>query len=165
MHNKAAEILFQYPKQTIIVHLKGLARVLINPGLDINCLMLNSQNSLSGCAAKDAKNLIDGLKLKFSYMNKFQSIVATWSIILLIATYLGALIGLWILFRQGDWRILTLLLTLTAYFSILSAGGESVSRFRIPFLPFLAIMASIGITSIYESITHIASSRKHYPDR
>lgn len=164
MRKKALEIFVQYPKQTFMVHASGLVRVLINPGLDLICIMLNQQGNISGCAAENAESFLDRITEKLSNMSTFQKAVATWSILLLLAVYAGAAIGIWVLFRQNNRIALMLLIILIAYFSLLSAGGESVSRFRIPFLPFLAILASAGLVNIFNFLRgnsfHIFSLNK-----
>ena len=149
VRQKAMEIFRQYPKQTLIVHLKGLARVLINPGLDLICVMLNQQNDPSACAVEDSKDFLSQIAEKFSVMDNFQKVVAIWGIILLLVVYTGTTLGIWFLIRHHNWFVLILFLTLIAYFSLLSAGGESVSRFRIPFLPFLGIITGIGLVSTF----------------
>jgi hypothetical protein len=71
-----------------------------------------------------------------------ESIVETalgaWTAALLVF----ALIGAWALRRDG----LGLLLILTvAYFVLISAGGESESRFRVPVVPQYAMLAAAGV--------------------
>jgi hypothetical protein len=60
------------------------------------------------------------------------------------ALVLLALAGLWSLRRRDP--ALALLIALTAaYFLLISAGGESEYRFRVPVVPLLAIAAGMGL--------------------
>lgn len=149
MREKAIEIFRAYPKLTLIVHLKGLVKVIAYPGFDIICIMLNQRGELSGCQAEGADGFLDQLANKLSHMNTLQLSMAIWATILLISTYLSSVLGLIYLASQKNWSAILLMLSLIFYFAILSAGGESVSRFRIPFMPFLGILAGTGLSYVF----------------
>ena len=53
---------------------------------------------------------------------------------------------------------MALLIALTvAYFVVISAGGESEARFRVPVIPHLAIAAAMGVEAIRRSVVADAS--------
>lgn len=146
----ALEIFKEYPVDTFKVHIKGVVRFLINPGLDTICAQINRENNTAGCALNENQDsgFIGALLAKFSAMNSLQIVIALWSILLLLLLYLGSLWGAYRLFRQRQWLQLLSLLLMILYFVILSAGGETTSRFRIPVVPFLALFAGIGFDSL-----------------
>jgi hypothetical protein len=71
---------------------------------------------------------------------------------LLFSVYTLAGIGVYYLIRQSNWIVLVFSLIPIFYFALLSAGGESDSRFRIPFLPFLGILAGFGLVNLFHHI-------------
>jgi len=71
--------------------------------------------------------------------------VLGWSTLLLILTCASGVIGCWALFRRRQWPAVMLLLTLIGYFVLLGAGAEANSRFRVPIIPFLALLAAVGL--------------------
>ena len=136
-----------------MVHVKGFVRVMINPGFNLICKTLDdneitfdSENNIQGCTAGNSDGFISQTIDIFGQMSLIERLVAVWEIFLLAGIYLGAIVGAWKLLQKKQWKLLYLLLVMIAYFSALSAGGVSVSRYRIPFIPFLAILAAIGAT-------------------
>ena len=85
---------------------------------------------------------------RFGQMTPVQQFTLIFSALLLAVVYASATIGTAQLVRERRWLILALLFLLITYFVGLSAGGEANSRFRIPVVPFLAILAGTGLTSI-----------------
>ena len=68
-----------------------------------------------------------------------------------------AFLGIWVL-RRSD-RPLAILIALTiGYFIVISAGGESESRFRVPVVPYLTIAAAVAVQRI------ASASRMRTPD-
>jgi 4-amino-4-deoxy-L-arabinose transferase-like glycosyltransferase len=156
MHSKATEIFLEYPVSTFKVHTKGFIKVLANPGLNLFCVMLDSQKvqlddskNVVGCASAENSGLIAQLTSKLKQMNPFAKSVSILEIIMMAAMYAGTAFGSWRLWQQKQWFILSLLLIPLLYFSVLSAGGESVARFRIPMVPFLSILTGIGCFKHY----------------
>ena len=58
-----------------------------------------------------------------------------------------AIIGI-IVLAHRDKRLATLIAATVLYFVVISAGGESEARFRVPVVPQLAIAAAFGIDAI-----------------
>jgi len=63
----------------------------------------------------------------------------------LAIVYFCAAWGLWTLFRLGKGSTAALLLGVIGYFVVISAGPEANTRFRFPAMPFLAVLAGIGV--------------------
>jgi len=63
------------------------------------------------------------------------------------AVILFAIIGLVVMWNR-DRNLAILLATTIAYFLLISAGGESEARFRVPVVPQLAIAAAFGVDAI-----------------
>lgn len=58
-------------------------------------------------------------------------------------------------------RPMALLIVLTvAYFIVISAGGESESRFRVPVMPQLVVAAAIGVEAIRRGVSAAAASSR-----
>ena len=143
----AFEVFRKYPITTVAVHLEGMLKFLINPGLDNICSQLSRSNDIKGCRpASDVPNpgLPDLIRLKFGRMNNLQLAVASWSILFLITLYITSMAGVYELVRLKLWNVLLGLLLVILYFMLLSAGGVTTSRFRIPTIPYWGLLSAIG---------------------
>lgn len=153
MRSTTLDIFRQYPKTTLIVHVKGFVRVMVNPGFNLICTTLDnsdvifdSEDNIQGCEADNSDGFISQTMDKLGQMSLLEKLVAVWAVLLLAGIYLGAIVGTWKLLQKKQWKLLYLLFAIITYFAVLSAGGVSVARYRIPFIPFLAILAAIGAT-------------------
>jgi len=156
MRTQAMEIFRKYPMTTLKVHAIGFVKVFANPGFNLFCIMLDNDpvsldasKNIMGCESSKQGGIIKQTKEKIAEMTWLEILVSILEILLLAAMYLGTALGSWNLLQAKQWYLLYFLLVPIAYFSILSAGGESVSRFRIPIIPFLAILAGIGFSRFY----------------
>ncbi|MHB8776921.1 MAG: ArnT family glycosyltransferase [Anaerolineales bacterium] len=143
----AFEVFRKYPITTVIVHLEGMLKFLINPGLDNICSQLSRSNDIEGCRTAGnvpSPGLLDLIRLKFGRMNNLQLAVAGWSILFLIPLYLTSMAGVYELVRLKLWNVLLGLLLIILYFMLLSAGGVTTSRFRIPTIPYWGLLSAIG---------------------
>jgi hypothetical protein len=153
MRAKAMEIFRQYPMTTLKIHAEGYIGVLANPGFNLFCIMLSNDevrfdaaNNVIGCASNSKGSLITRVQDKLAEMSWLEKLVSFLEVLLLAGMYLGTALGVWKLLQARQWYLLTFLCMLVAYFSILSAGGGTGARFRVPIMPFLAIMAGIGFS-------------------
>lgn len=64
--------------------------------------------------------------------------------ILLTGVYAAAAVGAWWLLRT-DRVALLLLIALTAYLAVVPLGPETYDRFRVPWWPFVALLAAAGL--------------------
>lgn len=140
------DIFQEYPLATLTVHLKGILRFLVNPGLDTICAQVNHLDSVNGCDTGDTgeQGFLTSLMAKFRSMTPIQLAVALWSVFIMLVLYLGSLLGAYSLWHQRNWLFLFTMLLMIAYFIVLSAGGETTSRFRIPAVPFFALLSGVG---------------------
>jgi hypothetical protein len=56
-----------------------------------------------------------------------------------------AVLGLWRLAGAGRWRAVAVTLGALIYFCLVSGGPEAYARFRVPVVPFVAILAGAGV--------------------
>lgn len=163
MREKALRIFFDYPLATLAVHAKGAVKVFANPGFNLFCIMLETQDietdahgNMVGCKFKGGSVLFNQVFGALSNMNLAEKTAATLEMLILTGIYLGAVNGIWKLFKAKRWFLLYFLLIPVVYFVLLSAGGESVSRFRIPFLPFLVVLMGIAFSNVDPALTEKA---------
>ncbi|HEX6287613.1 MAG TPA: glycosyltransferase family 39 protein [Herpetosiphonaceae bacterium] len=153
---EALKIFQRYPGLTVKMLARGVGRLLVDPGYTITCTQLDLQSTALDCfpgrSSMNDPGVIDKALGKLGSMTLVQQLVLLWSTLLLAILYLGAALGTVRLWRERHWLLLALLVLLLAYFIGLSAGGEANSRFRIPIVPFLAILAGAGLTALYEPI-------------
>ncbi len=114
------------------------------PGLA--CKMLGRPALPEAC---DRGTLFDQL----SAMPVVPLVTTLWSLLLGGAVYLGAGIGVVWLFVRRSWRPLVLLLAVIGYFVAISFGGDAISRMRIPFFPYLAILFGVGVWAVVPAIS------------
>lgn len=132
----ALKIFLQYPFHTVMIIVKGIGRMLVGPGIATVCMFLDPANVSHKCS------------LGFWGMSIFQQATIVGQLVILGILYFGGLIGVMYLISQRRWWELYLLLITIIYFVLISAGPEAYSRFRIPIVPFLAILAGVGYEAI-----------------
>ena len=71
--------------------------------------------------------------------------------------YLGATAGLFSLLRHRRYRVCYTLLVFVAYFTAVALGPTATTRYRIPMMPFVAILTATGILAVYQ---HMARRRE-----
>jgi 4-amino-4-deoxy-L-arabinose transferase-like glycosyltransferase len=147
------EILRKYPWATVKTTFLSFIRLMLSPGrsemgqvLGYYPTMLVQHNEVL-----HFYRYLNFKNLKVSFSNLKESLV--W-VVIMSWTYLAALYacsaaGIYALWKRD--RELTLaLLFVFLYFAVLSSGPESVSRFRVPFMPFLSIFAGTGAVFIFK---------------
>jgi 4-amino-4-deoxy-L-arabinose transferase-like glycosyltransferase len=142
----AKRIILGHPVQYIFTHLKYDARNFL-PGMAgaLEILAPLDTGSRDGAEILHKEGLSATFSLYFGdkWMNLF--ILAPFIIILFII-YIADFIGVIALFRQRSWFALGLLLLPIAYY-LLIPGAPSNSRFRVPVMPYMSILAGVGIIS------------------
>jgi 4-amino-4-deoxy-L-arabinose transferase-like glycosyltransferase len=161
---EALAIFRRYPGLTIKMLAKGVGRLLFDPGYTITCTQLDQQSTAFDCfpgrSSMNEPGLVDKALGKFGQMTAVQQFVLLSSTLLLAILYGSAALGVARLFRKRRWLVLALLFLVVAYFVGLSAGGEANSRFRIPVVPFLAMLSGIGLTVLHAWYSRIGSRAK-----
>ena len=64
--------------------------------------------------------------------------------------YLGATAGLFSLLRHRRYGVCYTLLVFVAYFTAVAMGPTATTRYRIPMMPFVAILTGTGILAVYQ---------------
>ena len=146
---EAIRILAEHPLLTIEMLLKGVARIFADPGYTISCTLLDRNSTEYQCfpgrSTMNEPGVVDRALGKVGQMSLVQQGALLGSILLLGVLYTTAILGVLQLARDHQWRVLGLLMIVIAYFTLLSAGAEANGRFRIPMIPFLAVLAGVGI--------------------
>jgi len=157
----ALSIFRQYPLPTIEVYLKSMGQFLINPGLDNICAQLSRAGNVEGCKASKSvlnPNFVEKIRLKFGKMDNIQLVIAVWSVIFLFAMYALSAVGIYVLIKNRQWFELFNLSVIIVYLILLSAGGQTTSRFRVPTIPYWSVLASVGLGMITDRFSKAGSS-------
>ncbi len=80
--------------------------------------------------------------------------VKIWALFYLALLYLGVLVAI-VAFLRGQGRareFFVLLVVVLGYFTLLSIGAETYSRFRVPMGPTLSVLAGSGWMMLYDSL-------------
>ncbi|MDQ3191479.1 MAG: glycosyltransferase family 39 protein [Bacteroidota bacterium] len=103
---------------------------------------------------KPARSYIDyqlGYKIKpfqtgiktFADQSSIPAILLTvFQALILIFTWIGFISGIYYLIKEKNYKVLLPLVLIILYFIVASAGPEADARFRIPFMPFVFIVAA-----------------------
>jgi 4-amino-4-deoxy-L-arabinose transferase-like glycosyltransferase len=138
-----------HPVETAEMLLKGVGRMLVDPGYTVVCTLLDrdsrSFECLPGTSSMNEPGMLGKALGRAGEMSAVQLAALGWSTALLGVVYAGALLGVAALIRERRWLALALLVLMAAYFVGLAAGAESNSRFRIPAMPFIALIAGVGL--------------------
>jgi hypothetical protein len=128
-----------------------MLQFLINPGLDNICAQLSHAGNVEGCKVTKSisnPNFIEKLRLKFGNMDKVQFVIAVWSVFSIFVIYTFSIVGIYVLIKNRQWFELFNLAIIIAYLILLSAGGQTTSRFRVPTIPYWSVLASVGLVMI-----------------
>jgi 4-amino-4-deoxy-L-arabinose transferase-like glycosyltransferase len=142
----AKKIILEHPAQYIFIHLKYDVRNFL-PGMAHALEILAPLDNGSRDGAEILRK--EGLSATFSsyfgddWINLF--ILAPF-IIILFVIYIADFIGVMVLVRRRRWFVLGILLLPIAYY-LLIPGAPSNSRFRVPVMPYMSILAGVGIIS------------------
>jgi len=79
--------------------------------------------------------------------NVFRKLVELSNLIFVLVLWFGIIYGGYFLVKEQKYWPLVLLLTLIGYFTFLSAGPEAFSRFRVPIMPYIALLGSYGLVT------------------
>jgi amino acid transporter len=149
----AFDIFRQYPVSTLKVYLGGILQFLVNPGLDNICALLSRASDVKGCVATRSilrPSFVERVQGKFGGMDGTQLVIAVWSMLFLLTLYVLSAVGAYALIRRNQWFELLSLGIIIVYLIVLSAGGQTTSRFRVPTMPYWAVLAGVGWGLIVE---------------
>lgn len=71
---------------------------------------------------------------------------------LLLGIYGAAVVGVGRLARERQWFALALLLSVIAYFALIP-GAPAHPRFRVPFMPYLSLLAAVGVGVAWDALS------------
>jgi len=124
----ALEVMSAHPRGVVAGFLDGAWRLLTGSGLTALSRLLGDD---------DPESLDAGWKRTTAAALAFE----------LAVVYGCASWGLLVLTRMGRWTTGALLLGVIGYFVLISAGPEANTRFRFPAMPFIALLAGIGVSA------------------
>lgn len=124
------------------MHLMGTLRMfgMANESL-YKLLDLNKDKNLYNFRVSENSGCHDKIRYIIYYMNMFFHIPVT------ILIYIASISGMWIVIVSRKYYILVLILLVICYFAIVS-GPEAYARFRVPIMPFISLLAGLGISKI-----------------
>lgn len=137
------EIIARAPLTYLWVHVRDSLKVFLPGTASLNEMMGFPHQSIQFWDILRTKSPLSAVVSYFE-QNGFVQIILLPFILLLIITIFGATAGVLSLLKEKNWFALLLLLIPLLYFIFLSGPG-SYSRFRVPFMPFLSILAGIGL--------------------
>ena len=144
----ALAILWRHPAATLRVFVKGVVRLVADPGFTLICTMLEPGRYLVECFPGPATMTEDGaierVLTRAAAMTAGQQLALAWGVAFLGLLYLGAAAGVLVLVRERRWPLLGLVIVVVGCFAALAAGPAAESRFRVPMLPALALAAGVG---------------------
>lgn len=116
------EILLDHPVGAAKTWGKGAVRLLVGPGRDelLRLLGIESRTQLASVLLVGLEVVLYGLVMA------------------------GGALGLRQLVKDGRWFELSVLSLFLLYFVVVSSGVEAYSRFRVPMMPFFAVLAGYG---------------------
>jgi hypothetical protein len=143
---RGLEVMREEPLLVVEDHLRAMAAILLYPqrGEIDRTLGLRPETTVG---VRDLGGTAGG-----SYLDRFLSMTSPFTIGLL-AVQLGmtmvvlslAGIGLVVTWRRRAWRELLLLGGLILCFLAVCGGPEAGARFRVPLMPYLGVLAGIGV--------------------
>lgn len=137
------KIIAHAPVTYLWVHVRDSLKVFLPGTASLNEMMGLPTQSIQFWDVLRTQSPLSALASYFEQSN-FAQIILLPFILLLIMTIFGAAVGTLILFKGKNWFALLLLLIPLIYLILLSGPG-SYSRFRVPLMPFLSILAGIGL--------------------
>jgi 4-amino-4-deoxy-L-arabinose transferase-like glycosyltransferase len=154
----AKEILLAHPVQYIFLHLRyDLQNFLPGLGYPVKYLQL-SQGDTQGMEILQSQGLAAVIQNYFGGDWVYVLVFAPF-LLMLLAVYTGAAAGTVDLARKKQWLALAVLLLTAAYF-LLVPGYASNSRYRIPAMPFLALLAGVGLTALWGFLKQKLAKRR-----
>lgn len=143
----AVALLVRSPLRTAGVLVRGASRLLVDPGYTQICTLLDPATLASECFPGRNDRLepgvLDRVWARTRAMSGLQQGTLALGLLVLGVTYLGSLAGIVALGAYARWRTLAFLVVPVAYFIALSAVPAD-SRFRIPTVPLLGVLAGFG---------------------
>jgi hypothetical protein len=157
----AKRIILEHPIRYIFIHLKYDIRNFL-PGMSAALEILAPLDNGSRDGAETLRK--EGFSATFSSYfgdDRINLFILAPFIIFLFISYIADFIGTLVLVKQRSWFVFGVLLLPIAYY-LLIPGAPSNSRFRVPVMPYMSILAGVGIISTISWIKgKISASKIH----
>jgi len=138
----AREIILKEPVTYLYVHLRDSMKIFLPGTASLRDALGQTDQNLDLWDLWQTQGLFSSLKEYFRQTYGVQLILLPFVILLVITCLLGFW-GIWVLLRNRNWFEL-LFLSVPVFYFILLSGPGSYSRFRIPIMPVLSVLAGIG---------------------
>lgn len=142
----AMSIIREHPLRFVLLNLRSDLRSLI-PDLATPGDIVGLKTGEKGTMAVFRRQ---GVRAAVAHFLRDQSwfiwVVLTLATLLFVAL-MSALLGAWLLLRARAWYPALMLLLPSAYL-LLMPGAAATARFKVPALPYLSILAGVGLVSV-----------------
>ena len=149
-------ILLKYPLLTLRQGVEGFFKMyfgISNAG--INALIPKTENQPLNFAESfndpEKKDLGKLVRQTFKGQPFWITAIKGWTILHLLLLYSGFILLIpFIRDKQKNHAVFWLLVIIVGYFTLLSIGAETTSRFRVAIVPMLSILSGIGWATLFE---------------
>ncbi len=151
MRREGLRLILKHPLVYAGIHLRGMVRILFDPGSVDYLKLFHSYPRLGGILASIEDQGLVSVLLGLRRSNPLAFWTQLALVVWLALYYLLALFGLFGRSCAGLWAKIALV-ALSAYFIAISGGPIGYSRFRHPAMPLLCILAGCGLLSVGRNI-------------
>lgn len=146
---KAKKIMLDHPYYTVKQQVRGTAGLLFKPvrrNIDVQIGYVKDYEPSPGSGKiTNVKNVKD----LYSKSSKFTFVLVGFQFLMMLIIYLGFLGGIILIFKRQKEFIWLILVLLILYLISTVVPPVTYSRFRIPVMPFIAVVAGVGVNWIY----------------
>lgn len=143
MGQEGLKLIREYPWIYFKIHMKGVLKVLLDPAANEWLKLFKLYPENGGLLSffndngflRTFKMILEDKPLLFWLNMGLACVLALY--------YLAAFLGL--IYSKGHGHQICLLLLVVLYFVLMSAGPQSMARFRHPVMPFISLMAGWGV--------------------
>jgi len=155
-----AGIILDNPLYYIKNNISSAANLFLSPlrsTIDLQLGLANKATTLANWGKSKEDTIFNRL---LSTTSSFTLVMVLVQMITLAIVWLLAVAGMVAAFKHKNYLSFTLLLLTILYFGVITGGPEAYARFRVPIIPFLALISGIGFASLYHSLQIRKKSRK-----
>jgi len=129
--------------------INGCIRLLFSPGtyFFIDHFQLKIEKTKFNTMA--SSNLLQSIKYYLTDKSAIEILFITLYTIFLVICYISAIKGIYVLYIQREFKVLLPIIAVIVFFIVIT-GIIGSARYRIPFIAFVFILSSIGISSFVQ---------------
>jgi len=145
--DKAIKIIGNDPVLYTKNHLTSVCYLLFKPlraPIDFQLGLRDEYSTLTPWGTQSDSNVITRL---FQTTSNFTIVLVAIQFLMLLLIWVGFVMGIIELIMNKNFLSILLILLVIIYFCLISGGPEANARFRIPIIPFISIVASVGIVN------------------